>query len=246
MKKIVAYGLGIIMLLSVLAMMMPTSAQIQMADEFGVENAMGDPNTYVEVPVNITNVQNGPIQTIMFDVIYNSSVLELVSIKNGDLTPLLVSTNLAWTNIILGGNKESITLNTPNQAYAIANGSSGSVVLLNFSVKNVPGGTSPMNMSNIDFGSTSLQSGTALPMDGKFTITGQPQTPEAGATVTPTESPGASPTSPVTTAPSVVTPSSTKKPTATPTPTPEEPGFEAVFAIAGLLAIAYLVLRRKK
>ena len=30
------------------------------------------------------------------------------------------------------------------------------------------------------------------------------------------------------------------------TPTPEEPGFEAVFAIAGLLAIAYLVLRRQK
>ena len=31
-----------------------------------------------------------------------------------------------------------------------------------------------------------------------------------------------------------------------PTPTLEEPGFEAVFAIAGLLAIAYLVLRRRK
>ncbi|MEA2032116.1 MAG: PGF-CTERM sorting domain-containing protein [Euryarchaeota archaeon] len=37
-------------------------------------------------------------------------------------------------------------------------------------------------------------------------------------------------------------------PTATPTakPTAEPPGFEAVFAIAGLLAIAYLVLRRRK
>jgi len=33
---------------------------------------------------------------------------------------------------------------------------------------------------------------------------------------------------------------------AAPTPTPEEPGFEAVFAIAGLLAVAYLVLRIKK
>ncbi|MBU4445411.1 PGF-CTERM sorting domain-containing protein [bacterium] len=30
------------------------------------------------------------------------------------------------------------------------------------------------------------------------------------------------------------------------TPTPKEPGFEAVFAIAGLLAVAYLVLRQKK
>jgi len=32
----------------------------------------------------------------------------------------------------------------------------------------------------------------------------------------------------------------------TPTPTPAPPGFEAGFAIAGPLAVAYLVLRRKK
>ena len=38
----------------------------------------------------------------------------------------------------------------------------------------------------------------------------------------------------------------TPTPTATPTTTPKPPGFEAVFAIAGLLAVAYLVLRRKK
>ena len=40
-----------------------------------------------------------------------------------------------------------------------------------------------------------------------------------------------------------INPAPTPKPTATPTPTP--PGFEAVFAIAGLLAVAYLVHRRK-
>lgn len=38
----------------------------------------------------------------------------------------------------------------------------------------------------------------------------------------------------------------TATPSPTPTPTPEGPGFEAVFAIAGLLAVAYLVLRRRK
>ena len=41
-------------------------------------------------------------------------------------------------------------------------------------------------------------------------------------------------------------PGATAAPAATTTPTPEEPGFEAVFAIAGLLAIAYLVLRKKE
>ncbi len=39
------------------------------------------------------------------------------------------------------------------------------------------------------------------------------------------------------------TPTPTPKPTPTPTPTP--PGFEAIFAIAGLLAVAYLVHQRK-
>ena len=34
-------------------------------------------------------------------------------------------------------------------------------------------------------------------------------------------------------------------PTPTPMPTPTPPGFEAVFAIAGLLAVAYLLKRRK-
>jgi len=38
----------------------------------------------------------------------------------------------------------------------------------------------------------------------------------------------------------------TETPTATPTATPEPPGFEAVFAIAGLLSIAYLVLRKRR
>jgi molybdate/tungstate transport system substrate-binding protein len=41
-------------------------------------------------------------------------------------------------------------------------------------------------------------------------------------------------------------PSATQSPTPTSTLTPEEPGFEAVFAIAGILAIAYLVLRRRR
>ena len=57
------------------------------------------------------------------------------------------------------------------------------------------------------------------------------------ATPTPTPTPTAEPTA-------IPTPEPTAEPAAEPTPT-EEPGFEAVFAIAGLLAVAYLVLRRK-
>jgi len=38
----------------------------------------------------------------------------------------------------------------------------------------------------------------------------------------------------------------TVAPTEVPTATPEPPGFEAAFAIAGMLAIAYLVLRKRR
>jgi len=61
----------------------------------------------------------------------------------------------------------------------------------------------------------------------------------------PTVEPTAAPTATATAKPTAVP---TAKPTAEPTaePTPEPPGFEAVFAIAGLLAIAYLVLRKRR
>ena len=60
----------------------------------------------------------------------------------------------------------------------------------------------------------------------------------------PAATPTPTPTLAVT--PTPTPPAVAPTPTPTPSPTPEPPGFEAVFAIAGLLAVAYLVLRRKK
>jgi len=70
-------------------------------------------------------------------------------------------------------------------------------------------------------------------------------TPVVGVTPTPTVTPvNVTPTPTVT---PVVTPLvETPTPAVTPTPGVTPPGFEAVFAIAGLLAVAYLVLRRRK
>ena len=74
--------------------------------------------------------------------------------------------------------------------------------------------------------------------------------------VTPTEAPTEGPTEEVTEEPTNVTGVEPGVPTEGPTevateevPTPEptkEPGFEAVFAVAGLLAVAYLVLRQRE
>ncbi len=63
--------------------------------------------------------------------------------------------------------------------------------------------------------------------------------PEPTPTAEPTAEPTAAPTAIPTAAP-------TAEPTAEPTATPEPPGFEAVFAIAGMLSIAYLVLRKRR
>jgi len=83
--------------------------------------------------------------------------------------------------------------------------------------------------------------------NGGGTTTPTP-TPTATATVTPGETATPSPTSGATATPTwspTASPGTTETPTATPSPTKEPliPGFGAVFATAGLLAVAYIVLR---
>lgn len=73
-----------------------------------------------------------------------------------------------------------------------------------------------------------------------------PGAPVAAATPTPTAA-APTPTPTVTEAPTGTPEKVTPTPTEEPTPTPTKgPGFGAAFAVAGLLAVAYLVLRRKK
>ena len=64
-------------------------------------------------------------------------------------------------------------------------------------------------------------------------------TPAVNETATPTASPEASPEA-------TPTPTPTTSTEETPEPKPSTPGFEASFVIAGMLSIAYLVLRRRK
>jgi hypothetical protein len=85
-------------------------------------------------------------------------------------------------------------------------------------------------------------------------------TPTSAPTSTPTTTPTPSPTpTPTPTLTPIPTPSPTPSPTPTPTPTlvpsatptpspistSEEPGFESVYALAGLVAVVYLLLKRK-
>jgi hypothetical protein len=170
------HGLSAIVLLSVLVMAMPVSAQDPTADSFGVDNASGAHGTSVIVPVNIINVSNGPIRSIVFNVAYDKTVINITNITNvskGNLTttwgPLGVNNNFAW------GTRVSLEGNAAEGAVYIQNGSSDSVALLNFSVVGTRGETSTMNFTyvNISFSDESgYKVGTAPPKNGTFTVSG--------------------------------------------------------------------------
>ncbi|KAF5435037.1 Cohesin domain-containing protein [Candidatus Methanophagaceae archaeon] len=240
--------------------------ELPCADSFGVEAASGKSGTYVEIPVSILTVRNGPVQSIRFGVDYDEGVLNLMNSKGGVLTS-------KWTTMRLGKDKHTIILATENTGDAIPDGSSGSVVLLNFSV--IGGGTSPMNMSFIELANSDGAVGRITPArNGTFTVTstgGYVSTPTPTTSITPsplatvtataaptmpsiTPSPSATvtataaPTTPSIT-PLAATPGETAAPTtpssaATPAPTPAIAGFEAIFAIT-MLAISYLVLKKR-
>ncbi len=79
----------LVIAISVLMLTVSTSAAQEInADDFGVNDASGDQGTIVPVPVEITNLQNGPLAGIIFDVSYDSNILELTSmnVERGALT----------------------------------------------------------------------------------------------------------------------------------------------------------------
>ena len=83
-------------------------------------------------------------------------------------------------------------------------------------------------------------------------VVGEPGNVTGTATVTGTVRPTVNVTTNMTAVPTIPVPTGEVTAIATtvrpppPTATPTEPGFEAMFAIAGLLAVAYLVLRQRK
>ncbi|KAF5435038.1 Carboxypeptidase regulatory-like domain-containing protein [Candidatus Methanophagaceae archaeon] len=81
----------------------------------------------------------------------------------------LIST---WTDLQLGNDGHTIIIATENTGDAIPDGSSGSVVLMNFSVLGSDGDTSPMDLSLIELSNPEGQTGTAPAINGTFTVRG--------------------------------------------------------------------------
>ncbi len=136
------------------------------ADSSGVEDASGRSGTYVEVPFNIRNVMNGPVLGIGFEIAYNKSVINVTNVSKGNLTSNWSEPNV--NNSFTWGTK--ITIAGSYAADAISNGTTGSVVLLNFSVIGSPGDTSPMNMTLIELANPIGDVGTAPAKNGTFVV----------------------------------------------------------------------------
>jgi hypothetical protein len=161
------YEMSAVLVLFVMLMMAThVSAAQPTADSFGVTNASGAPGTYVTVPVNSTNTSNGPILGIVFNIAYDRNVINVIDVSQGDLT-----TNLTVLNSNFDGGTR-ILLVGPT-VYAIPNGSSGSVVLLNFSVIGGPPYETKMNLSTIELSDISgYNIGPAPARNGTFYVTG--------------------------------------------------------------------------
>jgi len=156
-----------IVLAALILLVSSISAQ-SMATDFGVNDTSGDSNTFVKVPVNITDVNNESIAGIIFDISFNSSVINLTKdgVQKGDLTS-------AWDSPRFNPNNGRISIVYSNNGTEISKGRSGSVVILNFSVVGVPGAKSAMNISRIQLSDLSGALGTASARNGTFTIEGQ-------------------------------------------------------------------------
>lgn len=265
-----------LLLAAILGMFVPFALAQPTADSIGVEHASGYKNTTVSVPVTISNTQNGPVTCIIFDVLYDNNVINFVDVKKGTITTSWKSPtycNFDWgTKVSIaytGRDVEAIpngmsgiiallkfrVVGEPGETTEIC---VNSLQLSDLSGENVGFDTAPAtdgtftivtNLTQIP-SSNGSPSPTVSPTE-ESEGEGEAITPDDTESVIPTATPTITPSVlPATASPVKVPPSPilnrSSAPTAMSTPTPSPPGFDAIFAIAGLLAVAYLVLRRKK
>jgi hypothetical protein len=153
--------------IAVLILLVSAAAAAPLATYLGVNDATGNPGIYVEVPVNITNVQNDSIYGIIFTISFDSSVINLTKprVKRGDLT-------LDWDSPGYNPITGQFSIVAGDITKVIQAGSGGSVIILNFSVVGAPGAQSAMDISNIQISNETGGVGTAPAKNGIFKIPG--------------------------------------------------------------------------
>ncbi|MDD3493480.1 MAG: Ig-like domain-containing protein [Candidatus Thermoplasmatota archaeon] len=162
-----------IVVLSAAVILPVDAAPIHMADSLTIPTVIVINEETVTTSINITNTMNGPIQTILFDIEYDNAVVALTGVSSGSLTA-----SGHWQHIV-GENNKSITTATAYKDEAIPNGSSGSIILLHFTIVGTKGDSSTLTLTSLDMANTALQHGTAPLQSGEVIINSIPSAPHS-------------------------------------------------------------------
>jgi PGF-CTERM protein len=164
--------------------------------------------------------------------------------------PVTMSTSTGWLTDVGNGSNIGTTIdiitdkNGTVNALLSGNETGTAVILLNCGAR----GWNKTEVTFLEPGTvvTATTSGNGVESESSEVEVSSNATATPAAvneTITPTASPEASHEATPT---PTTTPTETPKPTSKPTTKPSTPGFEAVFAIAGLLAVTYLVRWRRR
>lgn len=171
-KKGLVIGLTMLVLFGVFAAFATLALGPPTANSFGVEDTIGYKDTHVLIPVNITDVDDGPIPAIVFNVLYDNSVINVVDVQSGTLTSDWKDPsyrNYDW------GTRVALVYNA-SKPCPILNDLTGSVVLLNCSVKGGYDDTSELKFTDIQLAEggprygRNYQVGSAPAKNGTFTL----------------------------------------------------------------------------
>lgn len=134
------------------------------ATVFGTEDVNGYKNTHAVIPVDITDVQT-PIPAIIFNVLYDNSVLTVTDVKNGDLTTNW--NNPTYCNYVWG-TRVALVYDAHNKQL-IQKGTTGSVAQLTCSVTGDTGDTSELNFTEIQL-AQNYNVASAVAKNSTFTV----------------------------------------------------------------------------
>ena len=207
-----------------------------------------EPGVTATVPIIVSAVTDLGAGTL--SITYNPSVCNVTDVTVGDLSTAVKNLGTPGLAII--------------SVFDLGSEHTGDVTIANLKIKAIGsyGETSPLNITVTTLKTFGPPSATILAANisvsnGTFIVLGGPrptptttpiyhgggggETPSI-VTPTPTSTPVSSPSPYVTSSP---TPTITQNPSLSPSPTATTPGFEVAFAIAGLLAVAYLFMKQR-
>ncbi len=147
----------------VFVLLASTAAATPTADNLGFTPVHMCTNSTVVVPLNTTNVANGPILSFICNVHFNSSIAQVEAVLPSNLTH---DWSILYANKPYGIRIAGVYDGDLN--HSLHNGSTGPIALLHF--KPVAPGQTYLNLSDIQLSGPNYQLGTAPAQNSTLTV----------------------------------------------------------------------------